>query len=474
MPTPLEPSGASDYALAVVLAEVAADGVPAPVVELCRALREAGHGAWVVGGCLRDLLLGLEVNDWDVATSAKPQQVRRVFRKVIPTGIAHGTVTVLWKGAAYEVTTLRGEGAYSDGRRPDEVFFVDDIEADLARRDFTMNAVAYDPIDHRLVDPFDGHGDLDHRLIRAVGRPEERFAEDGLRILRAARFVATLEFDLEPATRDAVGGALATFQKVSRERVQHEWLKTLKARRPSRAFEVMRDTGILEVTLPALLEQVGCEQNRWHAYDVWTHTMVCVDQAPADPVLRMAALLHDIGKPATRALSEKTGDHTFFQHEQVGAKMAERWLRDYRFSTADRELIVHLIRHHLVCYTDEWTDAAVRRFVQRVGKERVEPLLALSRADAIAKGRDVQDELAALDTLRARIDAIVAAGQALSTRDLAVSGHDVMHRLGIGPGRRIGEVMQALLERVTDEPERNTRSDLLALVDELGATSGSD
>ena len=446
--------------------------IPEPVVAICRRLADHGHRAWVVGGCLRDLLLGKAVSDWDVATSALPGEVQRVFPKVIPTGVQHGTVTVLFGGGQYEVTTLRGEGAYSDGRRPDEVFFVRDLDEDLARRDFTVNAIAYDPLADVLSDPFDGLGDMGRRLIRAVGDAHERFNEDGLRVLRGARFVATLEFELHEATERAIPGALGTYRKVSHERVRDEWTKTMKARSPSRAFEVMRRTGILEATFPELLEQVGCEQNKWHAYDVWTHTMKCLDASEGDAAVRIAALLHDVGKPRTRQRSEETNDWTFYHHERLGADMADRWLRDYRFSNAERQRIVGMIRNHLICYAPGWGDAAVRRFVKRVGKESLDGLFALARADVVAKGRPVDDELAAIEELRGRVERVLAEGAALSTRDLAVSGADVMERLGIAPGPRIGEVLRALLERVLEDPSLNERDRLLVLVDELGQESG--
>ncbi len=440
-----------------------------PVLEICKELRKAGERAWVVGGCVRDTLRGQTVNDWDVATTALPEKVQKTFRRVIPTGIDHGTVTVLWKGAAYEVTTLRGEGAYTDGRRPDNVVFVEDIDRDLARRDFTVNAIAYDPVDGHLADPFNGVDDMRRKVLRAVGEPSERFQEDGLRILRGARFVATLEFELDEATESAFRGALDTFRKVSPERVREEWLKTMTARAPSRAFEVMRRTGILEVTYPDLLEQVGCEQNQWHAYDVWGHTMRVLDESAPDPVERIAALLHDVAKPRTRAMSDKTGDWTFYHHEKVGADMAERWLRDYRFSNQERELIVSLIRNHLICYSSEWTDAAVRRFIKRVGAERVEPLLRLGEADALGKGRHVDEELAALEELRARIEQSIEAGNALSIQDLAVGGKDVIEHLEGGAGPRVGEILRALLDRVIEDPSLNTRDKLMPLVEELAA-----
>ncbi|HEX7476460.1 MAG TPA: HD domain-containing protein [Polyangiales bacterium] len=448
----------------MVLRKVSEGSIPAAVVELCRRIGAGGHKAWVVGGSLRDTLLSRTPKDWDIATTATPQEMMRIFRRVVPTGIAHGTVTVLWDDVPYEVTTLRGEGAYSDSRRPDEIFFVKEIEEDLARRDFTVNAVAYDPLADRLVDPFEGIDDMERRILRTVGRAEERFSEDGLRVLRAARFVATLEFALDPETRAAIPQALAAFSKVSAERVRDEWMRAMEAREPSRAFEVMRTTGILGLTCPDLMQQVECAQNKFHAYDVWTHSMQCMDASHSGPMHRVAALLHDLGKPRTRARSDKTSDYTFYGHEVVGADMADSWLKTYRFSNEDRKRIVHLVRHHLVCYSSEWSDAAVRRFVRRVGMEHVDDLIALARADAFAKGRPVSDELAALDELRGRIEQSVAAGAAFGTRDLAISGNDVMKQLGVPAGPIIGRVLERVLERVLDEPTLNNRDALLALL----------
>src|SRR5580658_3310485 len=247
--------------------------VPRDVLDLCERLRAHGKRAWIVGGCVRDLFLGRAASDWDVATDARPKELVAIFPRAIPTGIEHGTVTVVKAGRHYEVTTLRGEGTYSDGRRPDWVTFVDEITADLARRDFTVNAIALDPLDGKVIDPHAGRGDLERGILRAVGDPKERFAEDGLRVLRAARFVATLELSLDPETEAAIRPTLDTYRKVAAERVRDEWVKTMKARLPSRAFEVMQRTGILDVTCPALLEGVDMQQNRWHAYDVWRHGM---------------------------------------------------------------------------------------------------------------------------------------------------------------------------------------------------------
>jgi tRNA nucleotidyltransferase (CCA-adding enzyme) len=445
--------------------------VPRDVLALCERLRSQGKRAWVVGGCVRDLLLGRVANDWDVATDARPDELLRIFPRAIPTGIEHGTVTVVKEGHHYEVTTLRGEGTYTDGRRPDWVRFVDDITADLARRDFTVNAIAVDPQDGKLIDPFHGRADLERGLLCAVGDARERFSEDGLRVLRAARFVATLELTLDPATEAAIRPTLDTFRKVAGERVRDEWLKAMKARRPSRAFEVMRRTGILEVTCPELLEGVDMEQNKWHAFDVWRHGLECMDACEGDPVLRVAALLHDVGKPRTRTWSDKTKDWTFYEHERVGAEIAEPIAARLRFSNEERARIVALVRHHLFHYSDEWTDAAVRRWIRRVGPDRLDDLYRLNEGDVRGKGRDFDADLQALAALKAHVARVLAEGTALSTRDLKINGHDLMKELGVKPGRIIGEILDALLEAVTADPAVNEREALLARAREVLAQS---
>jgi tRNA nucleotidyltransferase (CCA-adding enzyme) len=443
--------------------------VPKDVLDICERLRASGKRAWVVGGCVRDLVLGREVSDWDVCTDARPDALMTIFPRAIPTGIQHGTVTVVHRKQHYEVTTLRGEGAYTDGRRPDTVHFVDDITADLARRDFTANAMALDPESGAIVDPFGGRADLERRVLRAVGDPAERFAEDGLRVLRAARFVAQLELELEPETERAIEPSLGTFRKVSAERVRDEWVKTMKAHRPSRAFEIMRRTGILLASCPELLEGVGMEQNRFHAFDVWRHGLECLDACAGDPILRVAALLHDVGKPRTRAKSEKTHDYTFYNHETVGADMADIFCQRLRFSNEERERIVALVRYHLFHYSDEWTDAAVRRWIRRVGRERLEDLYRLNEADVRAKGRDFEGDLASLAALKGHVAQVLAAGAALSTRDLRINGHDLMSELKIDPSRLLGEILEALLEVVTNDPASNEREVLLAKAREIVA-----
>ncbi|MBM4059895.1 MAG: HD domain-containing protein [Planctomycetes bacterium] len=439
------------------------DQIPDDVRFLLRRLREQGKRGWIVGGCVRDLLRDQVPKDWDVATDARPGEMKGMFARVVETGIRHGTVTVLVDGRPYEVTTLRGEGAYSDGRRPDEVHFVDDIRQDLARRDFTCNAIAIDS-DGNLIDPFGGRQDLAAGIVRAVGEPIERFAEDGLRVLRAARFAAVLGARIDPATEQAMGDARAhaTFRKVSAERIREEWWKSMRARRPSVAFEAMLRTGILALIAPELVESVGCAQNRFHAYDVWGHAMACLDACEPEPLLRLAALLHDVGKPRTRELSAKTGDYTFYDHEAVGAQMADPLLERLRFGNDERARIVALVRHHLICYASDWTDSAVRRWLRRVGPEQLPDLLRLARADARGKGLPPDEDLARLDELEARAGRLVAAGAALSVRDLAIGGRELIDELGMQPGPAMGRVLAQLLEQVLDDPGRNERAVLLA------------
>ena len=444
--------------------------VPKDVFGLCDKLRAARKRSWIVGGCVRDMLLGREVADWDLCTDATPDELTKIFPRAIPTGIEHGTVTVVVAGKHYEVTTLRGETTYSDGRRPDAVHFVSDIAADLARRDFTFNAIAIDPLDGNVIDPWGGQKDLAARVLRAVGDPLQRFGEDGLRVLRAARFVATLEVDLDPATRAAIAPTLDTYRKVSHERIRDEWMKAMKATRPSRAFEVMKDTGILQVTCPELLLGVGMAQNKYHSYDVWTHGMECVDACKGDPVLRIAALLHDVGKPATRAMGEKTKDWTFYDHDRVGAEIAEPICQRLRFSNDERARIVHLVRNHLFHYTSELTDAGIRRWIRRMGTDRLQDFYALNEADLRAKGPEADPDLSALVGLKAHVAKLLAEGAALSTRDLKVNGRDLMQELGLAPGKILGELLDALLEVVTNEPAMNERDKLLAKAREMVAS----
>jgi tRNA nucleotidyltransferase (CCA-adding enzyme) len=459
--------------------------IPADVVALCRTLGDAGHEAWVVGGAVRDLLRGQLAKDFDVATSAGPDEVTRLFgrKRTIPTGEKHGTVTVLTErdGARQhvEVTTYRGEGAYSDGRRPDAVVFVRTLDEDLKRRDFTMNAIAWDPIALRLADPYGGQDDLAARRIRAVGDALERFREDGLRAMRAVRFCAQLEFAIDPATEAAIGQALDVFAKVSAERVRDELTKLLTAPRPSLGLERMRTTGLLAATIPELLEGVGLSQNRHHAYDVWQHTLATVDATARDGdppwLVRFAALLHDVAKPRTAAdKPDAPGERTFYRHEQVGAAMADEIGRRLKLSTRERETIVNLVGNHMFWYSPEWTDGTVRRFISRVGVEQLPGLFALREGDVRARGRG-EDPDVELAELRARIADELQKQSALKIADLAVGGADVMELLGCRPGPIIGEVLRRLLERVLDDAALNQRDTLRALIPEVAKeAAGTD
>ena len=449
------------------------EAIPPAVIGICLRLREHGKRGWVVGGCVRDLLMGRPATDWDVATDARPEEVRRFFPRVIPTGIQHGTVTVLVDRVHYEVTTLRGEQGYSDGRRPDAVVFLDDIVEDLARRDFTFNAIAIDPLDARLIDPFDGRRDLETRTLRAVGMPADRFAEDGLRILRAARFAATLGCTIDPSTEHAMGerSALDTFARVSAERVHDEWLKIMRAERPSVSFEIMRRSGMLAISCPELVEGVDCEQNRFHDFDVWRHTLAVLDACQGDTILRVAALLHDVGKPRTRQRSDKTGDYTFYNHERIGAEMAEHICRRLKFSNDDRKRIVELVLHHLICYSTDWSDAAVRRWVRRVRQERVDDLVHLAIADAHGKGHAAERDVENARALQRRVAALLEAGTALSAKDLAIDGHTIMRELGLPPGRLVGVVLAALVELVTEDPAQNEPERLLTLARDVAQSA---
>ena len=417
--------------------------IPAHVTLLCRELHKHGYKGWVVGGCLRDLLRGKPAADWDLATNALPTDVQRIFQRVIPTGIQHGTVTVRLGGQSYEVTTLRGEGAYSDGRRPDSVVFVDDIAADLARRDFTVNAIAYDPLEQALIDPFAGLHDLDGRLIRAVGLAEERFGEDGLRVLRAARFVATLEFQLEPATEAAIRPTLDTFRKVSAERVRDEWMKALKAREPSRAFEVMARTGILEVTCEPLAR---LPSDDLHAY------FRAMDGVSRDPVVRVAALLASF---------------------VADVPALDAWLVRYRFSNQERERIVRMVRHHQDGWASLPDDGALRRFAARVGREALPEVLAVSLEVARCRFGEAHESTRAAQAFVAQVGRAVGEHTPLTNKELAIAGRDLMQALQLSPGPHIGRIIEALFQRVLDEPRLNTRESLLSLAQQLHTEMGS-
>ena len=439
--------------------------VPGPILEVLRKLNAAGQRAYLVGGCVRDLLRGDPTQDWDVATAAHPEAVLKIFPGAIPTGLKHGTVTVPTAAGPCEVTTFRIEHGYADARRPDQVEFVKDIDSDLARRDFTVNAMAWDPITKREVDPFGGRADLADKLLRAVGDAAERFQEDGLRPVRAARFAATLEFEVEPRTFHALGPARDKVARVAAERVREELTKMLQASQPSRGFEVLRQSGLLETVLPELHACVAVPQNRYHAHDVYFHTLYTVDAAPKDKLLvRLAALFHDIGKPKTRQERE-TGDATFYNHQFEGEKIATEAMTRLRFSRDMTDRVAHLVKYHMFDYRPEWTDAAVRRFLQNVGSDNVADLFDLRIADNIGNGTKTGFPHY-LEEFRERIEGVLAERHALTLRDLKVDGQDIMRELGLKPGPKVGEILEQLLEQVVEDPSLNERGYLLQRVRE--------
>jgi putative nucleotidyltransferase with HDIG domain len=422
-----------------------------------------GHAAYVVGGSVRDSLLGRQARDWDLATDARPDRLLAVFPGAVYEN-QFGTVAVREGDATHEVTTFRTDHEYADFRRPHRVEFGDDVRLDLARRDFTVNAIAWgreaDATANALVDPFGGLADIERRVLRAVGDPGARFAEDALRMVRAVRLAAVLELGIEPATLAAIREHAGLAAHVSGERVSAELEKLLASPRPSIGLRHMADTGLLEVLLPELAAQRGVPQNKIEGEDLLDHTLRSVDAVPADrPVVRLAALLHDVGKPGT------LDDGPFRGHEVVGAGLAEKVLERLRTPKVAIERVVRLVRHHMFTYEPDWGDAGVRRFIQRVGIDAVDDLFALREADNVGSG--VPAEAHGLDELRTRVGVELAASVVLDRSRLAVRGDDLMSELGLPAGPRLGRILDGLLERVVAEPRLNDRATLLLLAESM-------
>jgi tRNA nucleotidyltransferase (CCA-adding enzyme) len=437
--------------------------IPASVGAVMARLWDNGHAAYVVGGSVRDSLLGRPATDWDLATDARPDRLLAVFPGAVYEN-QFGTVAVREGNAVHEVTTFRTDHEYADFRRPHRVEFGDDVRLDLARRDFTVNAIAWgreaDAAVSTLVDPFDGAADLERRVLRTVGDPEARFGEDALRMVRAVRLAAVLDFEVEPGTLAAIRKHAGLAAHVSGERVSAELEKLLSAPRPSIGLRLMSDTGLLDVLLPELAAQRGVAQNKIEGEDLFDHTLRSVDAAPADrPVVRLAALLHDLGKPST------VDDGPFRGHEIVGAEMAERLLDRLHTPKVVTARVVGLVRNHMFMYEPSWGDAGVRRFIQRVGVDAIGDLFELRRADNAGSGVPVDAD--ALDELRSRVDAELAASVVLDRSRLAARGDDLMAELGIPAGPRLGRILDELLERVIADPKLNDRATLLLLAESM-------
>ncbi|MGB7958189.1 MAG: HD domain-containing protein [Minisyncoccia bacterium] len=460
------------------------------VREVCAELAKAGFEAYLVGGCVRDMILKREPKDWDVATNAKPEEVQKLFKDSVYEN-DFGTVLVKTEKEdeekigsmdprlrggdreksdrikAVEVTTYRIEGKYSDKRHPDEVKFAKTIEEDLSRRDFTVNAMAMKFvnldsgfINHELVDPFDGQVDLKKGIIRTVGNAEERFGEDALRLMRAVRFAVELDFEIDLATRRAIEKMAGGLEEIAKERVRDELQKMLMARNAAKGIILLEELDLLRYVLPELREGLGVGQNKHHIYSVFEHDVKALDytakQGYSLPV-RMAALLHDVGKP--RAKVGDGPDSTFYQHEYISAKMAVRALDRLRFSKDLVEQVAHLVRRHMFHYNvGEISPAGVRRFVVRVGPENIDDLLKVREADRIGSGvaKAVPYKLRHLLFM---IDKVKR--DPLSPKMLKVSGDDVMKELDLPAGPRIGWILAALLEEVLDDPKKNDRDELM-------------
>lgn len=421
---------------------------------------DAGFNCYLVGGAVRNIIAGLPPSDFDFTTDATPEEVIRLFRRVIPTGIQHGTVTVRFRGESYEVTTFRLEEGYTDSRRPDAVHFTRDIDEDLSRRDFTINAIAASLKDGKIVDPNDGQNDIQKKVLRCIGTPEERFNEDGLRILRLFRFMAQLGFKIEGETLTAASLCREKLQKISAERIRVELVKTVCGNWAGEAFRLMQQQGILEIFLPELAAGAGVEQNSYHYWDVFEHSIRCLEGVGAQRMeLRLAALLHDVAKPAS--LKFRDGEATFYNHEVMSADQTFEIMRRLKFSNKEIEEVTHLVRQHMFNYTPDWTDKAVRRFIARVGKEKIADLFILRKGDRIAHKGEKPSESDLIE-LSGRIQGIIERGEALSIKELEVNGNDLMGA-GIPGGRVIGVILEELLETVMQDPGQNEKEKLLEI-----------
>ena len=435
--------------------------LPEPVNEALARLEAAGWEAVAVGGCVRDLLRGVPPGDFDLATSAPPEATERVFagEKLVETGLKHGTVTVLIGGMPLEITPFRVDGGYSDGRRPDGVRFTASLREDLARRDFTVNAMALNWRGN-LCDPFGGREDLKAGILRCVGEPAARLREDGLRILRALRFAAALDFEIEPATAAALSRERERLRLVSPERVQAELRKLLCG--PAVRRVLLDYTEVLGVALPELLPMRGFDQrNIHHIYDVLEHSAAAVEAVPPTPTLRLAALLHDAGKPDCFTLDEQGCGH-FYGHPERSAELADAALRRLRFDTAIRERVVLLVRCHDRPIAG--TEAALRRALNRLGPEVFFELLQLKRADNLAQSPAYRGRQAEYDALERAARALLDRGDCLSLKTLAVHGGDLI-AAGFTPGRELGDTLRRLLNAVLDGEALNEKEALLALAE---------
>lgn len=419
-------------------------------------LKANNFEAFIVGGCLRDLLIGNEPKDWDVTTNALPKDIQKIFLNSFYNN-SFGTVGVIVEGDTIEVTTYRSEAKYTDKRHPDKIKFGVSLEEDLKRRDFTINALAFDG--NKTVDKFKGQKDLEARIIRCVGKAEDRFNEDALRMMRAIRFAAQLDFQIEKKTWQAIIKNKNNIKKISSERVRDELMKILKADDSFRGLWLLKESGIQKIILPELEKTVGVMQNKHHMYSVYYHSLLSVQFCPSDdPLVRLAAFLHDIAKPQTKG--GEGADATFYNHEHLGVKFTKQIMRRLKFSNDEIAMVAHLVKNHMFYYNiGEITDAGVRRLIRRVGNENLKNLIDLRIADRMGSGCQ-KDKPYKLEELERRM--IKVQKDPIDTRMLKIDGNILQKEFKMKPGAKIGIVMHLLLEEVLDDPKKNTEEYLFA------------
>lgn len=437
--------------------------LPDKVHHIINTLEEAGYEAYAVGGCVRDSILGRKPDDWDITTSAKPEEIKRLFPRTVDTGIKHGTVTVLLGGEGFEVTTYRVDGVYEDGRHPSEVTFTASLKEDLKRRDFTINAIAYNARTG-LVDLYGGLADIENRVIRCVGIAGERFDEDALRMLRAVRFSAQLSFRIEEATGEAVKALAPNLQKISAERIQVELVKLVTSPNP----DYLRTAYELGITAQILPEFDLCmetpQRHKHHCYDVGEHILHSMIEVGPDKVLRLGMLFHDIGKPQTLTIDPDGTTHNK-RHPFEGEKITRKVMRRLKFDNDTTDKVTKLVLYH--DYDIAPTEAGVRRAINRMGEDIFAMIFTVRRADIAAQSDYMREEkLAKVAYIEKLYSEILARKDAVTLKDLAISGNDLIAE-GMPPGRQIGETLSALLERVLDDPSLNTREILLKLYKEV-------
>ena len=437
--------------------------IPSDVEFIIRKLENAGFEAYAVGGCVRDTILKRTPGDWDITTSAFPGDVKKLFRRTIDTGIKHGTVTVMLKAEGYEITTYRIDGVYTDSRHPESVEFTSDLAEDLKRRDFTINAMAYNP-KKGLVDIYGGISDLNNKIIRCVGNAEERFNEDALRIVRAVRFAAQLGFEIEESTKKAITKHAPTLVNISKERIQSELEKIITSDNPGMMREAY-ELGITKVILPEFDKAMETSQNtKYHIYSVGEHIIRVMEGVPAEKYLRLTALLHDIGKPECKTIND-IGQDSFKNHAQVGAVIARRILKDLKYDNKTVGIVTKLIECHMDNpVKKEKTPEAVRRSVNKIGKELYPMFLTLRNADIAAKNPEyIAEKYEELKYMKEVYNEILKNGDCVDIKELAVSGKDII-KMGVEPGERVGEILNRLLDEVLKNPELNTKEILSQMI----------